>query len=78
MPGSIKANFNVAMKRDFAVAATVISDVKGTIIGVATNKFLTKDVTIGEAQAAPFFIWLFIWLPHVVFILCFLKGMPYM
>jgi hypothetical protein len=42
----------VALSSDFAVAATAVSDSNGNIIGAATKKILTKDVALGEAQAA--------------------------
>ena len=34
------------------MTATVVSDSKDNIIGVATKKILTKDVALGEAQTA--------------------------
>ena len=52
LPGTTKANFDVALSLDFAVVATIISDSNDNIIGVATKKILTTDVALGEAQAA--------------------------
>jgi hypothetical protein len=52
LPGTTKANFDVALSSDFAVATIVVSDFNGNIIGAATKKILTKDVALGEAQAA--------------------------
>jgi hypothetical protein len=50
--GSTKANFDVVLSSDFAVAATVVSNSNGNTIGAATKKILTKDVALGEALAA--------------------------
>lgn len=53
LPGTIKPNFVVALRPDFAVAATVISDSKGNIIKAATKRLSIQDVAaIGEAHAA--------------------------
>jgi hypothetical protein len=41
----------VALSSDFAMVVTVVSDSNDNIIGAATKKILTKDVTLGEAQA---------------------------
>jgi hypothetical protein len=50
--GTTKANFDVALSLDFAMVAMVVSDSNGNIIEAATKKILTKDVALGEAQAA--------------------------
>ena len=42
----------IQITSDFAVATTVVSDSNDNIIGVATKKIFTKDVALGEAQAA--------------------------
>ena len=51
LPGTTKANFDVAFSSEFAVAAMVVGDSNGNIIGAATKKILTKDVALREAQA---------------------------
>jgi hypothetical protein len=51
-PGNFKANFDVAVKNDFSIAAMVLSDSNGKIINAATKRLSTTDATIGEAQAA--------------------------
>jgi hypothetical protein len=50
--GNIKANFDVAMKSDFSVAAMVLSDSNGNIIQAITKRLSTIGVAIGEAQVA--------------------------
>jgi hypothetical protein len=52
LPGNFKANFDVAVKNDFSVAAMVLSDSNGKIIHAATKRLSTTDASIGEAQAA--------------------------
>lgn len=52
LPGAIKANFDVAVKSDFAVAAMVLSDSNGNIVQAVTKRLSTTDAAIGEAQAA--------------------------
>jgi hypothetical protein len=52
LPGNIKANFDVAVKSDFSVAAMVLSDSNGNIIQAITKRLSTTDAAIGEAQAA--------------------------
>jgi hypothetical protein len=42
--------FYVTLSLGFAMAATVISDSNGNIIGVATKKIFTKEVVLGEAH----------------------------
>jgi hypothetical protein len=46
-----KKFFYVTLSLGFAMAATVISDSNGNIIGVATKKIFTKEVALGEAHA---------------------------
>jgi hypothetical protein len=50
--GCVKGNFDVTVKGSFAVAAVVISDDMGNIIGAATQKLISIDVLQGEASAA--------------------------
>jgi hypothetical protein len=50
--GNFKANFDVAVKNDFSVAAMVLSDSNGKIICAATKCLSTNDTTIGEARTA--------------------------
>ena len=50
--GSVKGNFDVAVRGDFAVAAAVLSDHTGEIIYACTQKLLSTDVLSGEASAA--------------------------
>jgi hypothetical protein len=52
LPGSFKANFDVAVRDSFSVAAAVISDSSGDIIFAATSKLLGTDALMGEAAAA--------------------------
>ncbi|GLT72718.1 hypothetical protein SLA2020_446260 [Shorea laevis] len=76
LPGTIKPNFVVALRPDFAVAATVISDSKGNIIKAATKRLSIQDVAaIGEAHAALLAIQT---ATIVESILLSLKGMPLM
>ncbi|XP_059440565.1 uncharacterized protein LOC132173020 [Corylus avellana] len=50
--GWIKGNFDVAVKGSFAVAAAVLSDEKGAIVGAATQRLNCPDALQGEALAA--------------------------
>jgi hypothetical protein len=50
--GWVKVNFEVAVKGSFAVAATVISDERGDIVGAATQKLHCTDALQGETHAA--------------------------
>jgi hypothetical protein len=50
--GCVKGNFDVAVKGSFAVAAVVISDDMGNIIGATTQKLIYTDVLQGEASTA--------------------------
>jgi exonuclease III len=50
--GSVKGNFDVAIKGNFAVAAAVLSDSSGEIFAAATLKLHSFDVLLGEASAA--------------------------
>jgi hypothetical protein len=50
--GSIKANFDLAIRQNFAVAAVVLSDPQYCIIAAATKRLSIVDAAIGEAQAA--------------------------
>jgi hypothetical protein len=50
--GSLKGNFDVAVKDSFAVAAGVMSDDSGRIILAATMKLHSLDALQGEALAA--------------------------
>jgi hypothetical protein len=45
----VKRNFNVVIKEDIIVVATVVNDSTGNIIGAATQKFFFADVGLGEA-----------------------------
>jgi hypothetical protein len=51
-PGSFKANFDVAVRGNFSVAAAIITDSKGQIITAASLKLSSSDALIGEASAA--------------------------
>ncbi|GLT55504.1 hypothetical protein SLA2020_286190 [Shorea laevis] len=51
-PGTVKANFDVAVKSDFSVAAMVLSGSNGNILHDATNRLSSTDVAVGEAQVA--------------------------
>jgi hypothetical protein len=51
-PGSFKANFDVAVRGNFSVAAAVITDSKGQIITAASLKLSSSDALIGEVSAA--------------------------
>jgi hypothetical protein len=46
-PGSVKANFDVAIRSTFAVAAAVLSDSNGCIISAITHKLHFVDVNMG-------------------------------
>jgi hypothetical protein len=50
--GSVKGNFNVAIKDNFAVATAVFSDSLGEISAAITLKLHSFDVLLGEALAA--------------------------
>jgi hypothetical protein len=50
--GWVKGNFDVAVKDSFSVAAAVISDDRGNIVGAATQKLHCTDALQGEALAA--------------------------
>ena len=52
LPGSVKGNFDVAVRRYFAVMAAILSDPSGEIIFAATQKLFSFDVFSGEASAA--------------------------
>lgn len=47
--GSLKLNFDVATKEDFAIAAAILSNDKGEILLAFTNKLAFLDVNKGEA-----------------------------
>ena len=48
----VKGNFDVAVKGSFVVAAAIISDERGDIVGAATQKLHCTDALQGEALAA--------------------------
>lgn len=50
--GSLKANFNVAIRIDMAVAAALISDSNGIVIAAASKRFPRVDVNVRDAKAA--------------------------
>ena len=50
--GSVKGNFDVAIRGNLAVAAIVLSDSFGEIFAAATLKLHSSDVLLGEASAA--------------------------
>jgi hypothetical protein len=50
--GWLKANFDVAVKDSFAVAAAVLSDDQRNIFAAATQRLFSTDVLQGEAAAA--------------------------
>jgi hypothetical protein len=50
--GCFKANFDVAIRASFAMAATVISNDMGIILAAAIHKLSSTDVLRGEAFAA--------------------------
>jgi hypothetical protein len=52
LQGSVKGNFDVAVRGNFAVAAAVLSDHLGEIIYARTQKLFSFDVLSGEASAA--------------------------
>jgi Na+-transporting NADH:ubiquinone oxidoreductase subunit NqrE len=52
LPGTVKANFDVAVKSDFAVAAMVLSDFNGNIVQAITKRLSSTNAAIGKAQAA--------------------------
>lgn len=45
--GCFKANFDVAMRGTFAVAATVLNHEQGNIIQAVTQKLVSTDTLIG-------------------------------
>jgi hypothetical protein len=50
--GCVKANFDVAVKNSFAMAAAVLSDDLGNIVVAASQKLVSTNVLQGEAAAA--------------------------
>ncbi|XP_059440508.1 uncharacterized protein LOC132172957 [Corylus avellana] len=50
--GFLKANFDVAIRPLFSVAAVVLNDHTGLIVAVCTKKLPHLDATVGEANAA--------------------------
>jgi hypothetical protein len=50
--GSVKGNFDVAIRGNFAVATAVLSDSSGEIFATATLKLHSFDVLLGEASTA--------------------------
>ena len=47
--GSMKANFDVTIRKDFSVAAVVLSDCHGCIFAAATKHLSSVDVTLGHS-----------------------------
>jgi hypothetical protein len=47
--GSMKANFDVAVRKDFSVAAAVLSDCHGCIFAAATKRLSSVDVTLARS-----------------------------
>ena len=43
-PGYLKANFDVAIRPNFAVAAATLSDSSGSVISACSKKLLSLDV----------------------------------
>jgi hypothetical protein len=56
--GSVKGNFDVAIRGNFAVVSAVLSDSSGEIFAAATLKLYSSDVLLGEASAALLATWL--------------------
>jgi hypothetical protein len=52
LPGNIKANFDIAVKSNFAIAAIVLSDSNGNIIQTITKRLSTTYVVISKAPTA--------------------------
>jgi hypothetical protein len=50
--GSLKANFDVAIRPDFAVAAATLRDHEGNFLAVLTKRLPPMDASLGEAHAA--------------------------
>jgi hypothetical protein len=50
--GWIKGNFDVAVRGSYVVAAAVLSDEKGAMVGAATQRLYCSDALQGEALAA--------------------------
>lgn len=48
----IKINSDVAIRENFAVAATVFRDSKGVVLGAIVEKFVVGSLVEGEAIAA--------------------------
>jgi hypothetical protein len=48
----MKVNFDVAVKGSFAVAAVVVSDERGEIVGAVTQKLHCFDALQGETHVA--------------------------
>jgi hypothetical protein len=49
--GSLKANFDVAVRSNFSVNSTVVVEEKGKVLAVCTSKLNTIEVNEGEAFA---------------------------
>jgi hypothetical protein len=52
--GVVKGNFDVAIMKDFAIAAAVVSDSTGNIIGDATKKFSSRMLVWGKLLLLPY------------------------
>ncbi|GLT71435.1 hypothetical protein SLA2020_434520 [Shorea laevis] len=50
--GFIKFNFDVAVRRDFMVAAATVSDHDGSLLWATAKKIPLMDINAGETQAA--------------------------
>jgi hypothetical protein len=51
-PGSLKANFDVAVQPDFAVAAATLRDHDGNFVAVCSKKLPSLDANLGEGHTA--------------------------
>ncbi|XP_059441832.1 uncharacterized protein LOC132174155 [Corylus avellana] len=51
-PGSLKANFDVAIRPNFAVAAATLRDHEGNFLAVCSKKLPSMDANLGEAHGA--------------------------
>jgi hypothetical protein len=51
-PGRLEVNFDVAIRKSFAVAAAVLSDDQGEILSAIVECLPSQDVSAGEPLAA--------------------------